>query len=84
MDIGNSLESRLAELKMPVAIIHGDADSRIPVECGDALHAGIPHSQLHVIPGAEHGLMTNDAAEQTRKVVLAFLQVGHQLGAQIR
>ena len=73
VDIGDSLEDRLSELKMPVSIIHGDADSRIPVECGHALHAAISHSQMHVIPGAEHGLMTNDAAEQTRKIILASL-----------
>ena len=59
---------------MPVAIIHGDADSRIPVECSKALHAGISHSQLHVIPGAEHGLMTNDAALDTRRIILDFLE----------
>lgn len=73
IDIGDSLENRLAELRMPVTIIHGDADSRIPVECGHSLHAGIPHSQLHIIPGAEHGLMTNDAAVTTREIVLDFL-----------
>ena len=73
VDIGDSLETRLTELKMPVSIIHGDADSRIPVECGHALHTAIPHSQLRVIPGAEHGLMTNDAAQQTRKIILDFL-----------
>ena len=74
IDIGGSLESRLTELKMAVSIIHGDADSRIPVECSQALHAGILHSQLHVIPGAEHGLMTNDAALDTRRIVLDFLE----------
>ena len=74
VDIGDSLENRLAELKMPVSVIHGDADSRIPVECGKSLHAGIPHSQQHVIPGAEHGLMTNAAAEQTRQIILDFLK----------
>ena len=74
VDIGDSLENRLAELKMPVSVIHGDADSRIPVECGQSLHAGIPHSQLRVIPGAEHGLMTNAAAEQTRQIILDSLK----------
>ncbi len=80
IDIGDSLETRLSELKMPVSIIHGDADSRIPVECGEALHAGIPHSRLHVIPGAEHGLMTNDAADGTREIILDFLQASRRLG----
>lgn len=74
VDIGDSLEDRFAELKMPVTIIHGDADSRIPVECGHALHASISHSQLHIIPGAEHGLMTNDAADRTREIVLSSLR----------
>lgn len=74
VDIGDSIENRLSELRMSVAIIHGDADSRIPVECGEALHAGVPHSQLHVIPGAEHGLMTNDAALGTRRIILDFLE----------
>ena len=73
IDIGDSVENRLGELKMPVAIIHGDADSRIPVECSRDLQVGISHSQLHVIAGAEHGLMTNDAAERTRAIVCGFL-----------
>ena len=55
VDIGDSLEDRLAELKMPVDIIHGDADSRIPVECGQALHAAISGSQMHVIPAQSTG-----------------------------
>ena len=74
IDIGDSLEGRLFELTMPVSIVHGDADSRIPVECGHSLHTAIPQSQMHVIPGAEHGLMTNDAAERTRKIILDFLK----------
>ena len=34
LDIGDSLESRLGEIKMPTLVVHGDADSRIPVQCG--------------------------------------------------
>ena len=74
IDIGDSLEERLGELKMPVTIVHGDADSRIPVECSHSLHAAIPQSELHVIPGAEHGLMTNDAAQRTQEIILAALR----------
>ena len=73
VDIGDSLESRLGELKMPVAVIHGDQDSRIPVECGYSLSDGIRQARMHVIEGAEHGLMTNAAAEETRRIVLEFL-----------
>lgn len=73
LDIGDSLESRLSELKMPTLVVHGDADSRIPVECGRSLASGIAGAELHEIPGAEHGLMTNDAAGETQRIILDFL-----------
>lgn len=74
VDIGDSLESRLAELTMPTLVVHGDADSRIPVECGRSLAGGIPGAELRIIPGAEHGLMTNAAARDTQRIVLDFLR----------
>ena len=73
LEIGDSIEIRLGELTMPTLIVHGDADSRIPVACAYRLHQGIPGSELHIIPGAEHGLMTNEAA-QMRTLILKFLQ----------
>ena len=74
VDIGDSLESRLAELEMPTLVVHGDADSRIPVECGHSLAAGIDQAELHIIAGAEHGLMTNEAAGDTQRIILDFLR----------
>lgn len=74
VDIGDSLESRLAELEMPTLVVHGDADSRIPVECGRSLAAGIDQAELHIIAGAEHGLMTNEAAGDTQRIILDFLR----------
>jgi pimeloyl-ACP methyl ester carboxylesterase len=73
LDIGDSLESRLSELTMPTLIVHGDADSRIPVACGQQLQKGIPGSELHIIPGAEHGLLTNEP-EQVRNLIYQFLE----------
>lgn len=73
LDIGDSLESRLSELKMPTLVVHGNADSRIPVECGRSLASGIAGAELHVIAGAEHGLMTNEAAGETQQIILDFL-----------
>ena len=70
--IGDSIESRLGELTMPTMIVHGEADSRIPVACANSLHQGIPGSELHIIPGAEHGLMTNEA-ERMQALILQFL-----------
>ena len=72
LDIQDSLESRLQELAMPTMIVHGDADSRINIACGLQLHQGIAGSEFHVIPGAEHGLLTNEA-RRTRGLVEEFL-----------
>lgn len=74
VDIGDSLESRLAELKMPVAIVHGNQDSRIPIECGHSLNKAIRQSAMYIMSGAEHGLMTNEAADRTRQSILGFLR----------
>ncbi|MBM2826057.1 MAG: Soluble epoxide hydrolase [Dehalococcoidia bacterium] len=70
--VGDSIEKRLGELKMPVFIAHGDADATIPVRCGQDLHQGIPGSDLHIIPGAGHGLTANEP-ELMRKLMLDFL-----------
>ena len=59
---------------MPTLVVHGDADSRIPVECGRSLASGIAGAELHEIPGAEHGLMTNEAAGETQRIILDFLR----------
>ncbi|MDE2779356.1 MAG: alpha/beta hydrolase [Chloroflexota bacterium] len=72
LDIRDSLESRLRELTMPSMIVHGDADSRIDIACGLQLHQGIAGSVFHVIPGAEHGLLTIEA-RRTRGLIEEFL-----------
>jgi 3-oxoadipate enol-lactonase len=73
LDIGDSLESRLSEIQMPTLIVHGDADSRIPVRCGRQLQDGIPGSELYIVPGAEHGLLANEP-ELVRNLILQFLE----------
>jgi pimeloyl-ACP methyl ester carboxylesterase len=73
LDIGDSLESRLSELQMPVLIVHGDADSRIPVRCGQQLQNSIPGAELYIVPGAEHGLLSNEP-ELLRNVIFQFLE----------
>ena len=43
------------------------------MECGRSLASGITGAELHVIAGAEHGLMTNEAAGETQRIILGFL-----------
>ena len=73
LDIGDSLESRLAELTMPALIVHGDADSRIPLHLGRQLQNSITSSELYIIPGAEHGLLSNEP-RAVRNLILQFLE----------
>lgn len=53
---------RLKELKMPVCIIHGTADRVVPYAWGEALNKAIPQSEMHPIDGADHGILSYDAA----------------------
>lgn len=44
----------LATITVPTLIICGEEDALTPVKESEALHAGIPDSQLAIIPGAGH------------------------------
>ena len=46
---------KIAKLKVPVLIIHGDEDEIIPVEMGRRLFAAARDpKELYIIPGAHH------------------------------
>ncbi|MFD2837999.1 alpha/beta fold hydrolase [Azotobacter vinelandii] len=50
------LTHRLAELRMPVLLLWGDADPISPVGVGQRLAVLLPRAELHVFPGAGHRL----------------------------
>ncbi|MBI2215371.1 MAG: alpha/beta hydrolase [Acidobacteria bacterium] len=55
--LGDSLPTlrALERARVPVLVIHGDADTIIPFRCGKALHDGLTApKELYVIPGADH------------------------------
>jgi pimeloyl-ACP methyl ester carboxylesterase len=62
--IDEDFSPRLAELQMPVCIIHGDADAVAPFAWGEALHRAIPGSEFHAIPGGGHGILQWPAGAQ--------------------
>jgi non-heme chloroperoxidase len=54
--------AELAELDLPVLLIHGDADASTPIELtGRRTAALLPHAELIEIPGAAHGLYLTHA-----------------------
>jgi pimeloyl-ACP methyl ester carboxylesterase len=61
---GFDFTPRLAELAMPVCVIHGTADATVPISWGEALHQSIPGSEFHAIPAADHGVLLYDGAPQ--------------------
>ncbi len=54
---GIDLTPQLKDLKMPVCIIHGDADVIVHHSYAADLKKGIPHAELHRIRGAGHGIL---------------------------
>jgi 3-oxoadipate enol-lactonase len=61
---GHDMTPRLGELSMPVCVIHGTADASVPFAWGEALHEGIPGSEFHAIPDADHGVFMYKEARQ--------------------
>lgn len=48
--------ARLAGVKAPTLVIHGDADPLVPVEGGKDTAAHIPRARLKIIPGMGHDI----------------------------
>ena len=64
--------SRLAEIRGPTLVIHGDADVPVPLAQGQALAAGIPGARLIVLPGVGHRPWV-ECPEPTIGAILPFL-----------
>jgi dipeptidyl aminopeptidase/acylaminoacyl peptidase len=65
----------IARTKVPVLLIHGDADERIPPAHSVALHAANPGgSELWLVPGAGHVTIAKVAGDEFPRRVLAWFQ----------
>jgi pimeloyl-ACP methyl ester carboxylesterase len=68
------LRDDLRAITVPTLVVHGDADTILPVEgCGARVADHIADSRLVVFPGAPHGLNVTRAAEFNCEL-LAFLE----------
>jgi pimeloyl-ACP methyl ester carboxylesterase len=52
-----------------VLVTNGALDKGVPVQNARNLGRRIPHSQLSIFAGAAHGMMFQDAAQFTARVV---------------
>lgn len=51
-------------IRLPVVLVHGEADSESPPEIAARLHALIPGSRLHVLRGFDHLTILGDGRHQ--------------------
>ena len=70
---GVDLSTDIRQIKCPVLIIHGGADTTVPINFGRALVEEIRQAELSVLNGQGHGLIVNPAAQQ---VVIHWLRSG--------
>jgi pimeloyl-ACP methyl ester carboxylesterase len=75
---GGSRKERLAEVRVPTLIIHGEIDPLVPLSGGKDTHASVPGAELMVIPGMGHDLprllwaeITGAIAANARKAAVA-------------
>ena len=60
---------RLAHIKCPVLIVHGEKDVLVPPENASLLKAGIPHAETLLIPDAGHSFSAADPAGIHQRIV---------------
>ena len=61
---------RLARLRVPTTIVHGDKDVLLPVDNGRRLAQAIPDLALHRIAGVGH-ILPYEALSRVAEIVLA-------------
>lgn len=51
-----SRRERLATVRTPTLVIHGDADPLVPIECGRDVARSVPGARMVTVPGMGHAL----------------------------
>ena len=65
---------RLAEISVPVLVVHGEADRLVSVELATELARGLPDARLLLLPEAPH-FLTWEHADRFNREVTEFLSV---------
>jgi fermentation-respiration switch protein FrsA (DUF1100 family) len=66
---------RIAEVKVPVVVVHGTRDSVVPVEMGERLYEAAPSpKQMVRVEGASHHNLSSVGYEQYRAAIEKLLR----------
>lgn len=63
---------RLSQVRCPALLIAGDRDLTVPLAAKEALHAGLPDSQLYVVADSGHATPF-DQPELFNRLILEFV-----------
>jgi len=72
---------RLAEIRAPTLVIHGDADMLVPAANGEIIHGKVSGSQMYVIRGTGHCFFWEKPEESARVIVEFLSRVPAKAGA---
>ncbi len=62
------LRSALADITLPVLVLHGSRDTVIPISAASFLHHEIPHSTFCSLPGAGHDMIVTHSEKVAEKI----------------
>jgi len=69
-------QGRLREIRVPVAIVHGECDPRTEPGELDEIRRELPAAQVHIIPGAEHSPHSSRSSQEECARVVARIVEG--------
>ncbi len=68
-------EKAIESVELPILVVHGDADTRIPLEHGLRVHrAAYDGSEMWIVPGAEHGEAFDRFRDEYVRRVVGYLE----------
>lgn len=74
---GEITSARLAEIRCPTLILHGDADPTVLVQHAHEMHAAIAGSELHIYPGVGHLPQREQEADVHARILDFISRAGH-------
>jgi pimeloyl-ACP methyl ester carboxylesterase len=66
------LRPRLPALRLPLRVVHGDADLLAPTGCAHEVAAAVPHARLEIVERCGH-LLTMERPQPVNRLLLDWL-----------